>query len=317
MLRDNGLTGAFRHQAFFYADEREFIDGTVSFIRDGLADDEPILVAVSGHKILRIKQRLNGAADDRVRFLDMAAFGQNPARIIPVWRDFVADHAGAGAIRGIGEPAWPGRDPEELAECDRHESLLNLAFDTDQEVEFTLMCPYDVHGLDPEVLAAARRNHPELISAEGRAESGDYVGPADAPDPFAGVLAAPPPEAERLAFGSSELSNVRRFIWAAAAAEGLGPARQSDLVTAVNELACNSIAYGGGRGSLSIWREPGALLCEVEDSGRFHDRLAGRRRPEPDQATGRGLWLVNQFCDLVQIRSGPNGSVVRTRLATA
>jgi anti-sigma regulatory factor (Ser/Thr protein kinase) len=26
---------------------------------------------------------------------------------------------------------------------------------------------------------------------------------------------------------------------------------------------------------------------------------------------GRGLWLANQLCDLVQIRSGENGTVVR------
>jgi hypothetical protein len=39
--------------------------------------------------------------------------------------------------------------------------------------------------------------------------------------------------------------------------------------------------------------------------------LAGRIRPEIDQASGHGLWLVNQLCDLVQVRTSEHGTVVR------
>jgi MEDS: MEthanogen/methylotroph, DcmR Sensory domain len=52
----------------------------------------------------------------------------NPARIIPAWRDFVASVDGRGHARGIGEPIWAERTPAELVECQRHETLLNLAF---------------------------------------------------------------------------------------------------------------------------------------------------------------------------------------------
>jgi prepilin-type processing-associated H-X9-DG protein len=31
-------------------------------------------------------------------------------------------------LRGAGEPIWPERRPAELVECQRHESLLNVAF---------------------------------------------------------------------------------------------------------------------------------------------------------------------------------------------
>jgi hypothetical protein len=41
--------------------------------------------------------------------------------------------------------------------------------------------------------------------------------------------------------------------------------------------------------------------------------LVGRVRPGTDACSGRGVWLVNQLCDLVQIRSAPGGSVVRVR----
>jgi len=42
--------------------------------------------------------------------------------------------------------------------------------------------------------------------------------------------------------------------------------------------------------------------------------LVGRLPPPVDQYGGRGLWLVNQLCDLAQIRSSPDGTVVRVRM---
>jgi anti-sigma regulatory factor (Ser/Thr protein kinase) len=62
------------------------------------------------------------------------------------------------------------------------------------------------------------------------------------------------------------------------------------------------------------WRENDALLCEVADAGHIADPLAGRELPPPDQLGGRGLWLVNQLCDLVQLRSSPGRSVVRLHM---
>lgn len=308
------VTGRFRHQALFYRSEREFLDGTVPFIRAGVEAGEPVLVAVCERKAGLIRSRLDGAAD-AVRFAEMTALGRNPARIIPAWREFVAEGSGR-SMRGIGEPAWPGRSAAELAECDRHESLLNDAFDGLERETFTLLCPYDASALDPHVLEAARRNHPELVDGGGVAPSPGYLSPVVA-DPFGGKLPEPPPEAGRIKFVAGGLDTVRRFVGAHAADAGLGPHAQTDLVLAVHELAVNSVRYGGGRGSLAVWGEPGALLCQVDDTGRFADPLVGRRRPDCDQTSGRGLWLVNQLCDLVQIRSGAHGSAVRVRLATA
>ena len=70
---------------------------------------------------------------------------------------------------------------------------------------------------------------------------------------------------------------------------------------------------GGG----SLWSEGQTLLCEVHDRGQITDPLVGRVRPTPEQRTGRGLWIVNQLCDLVQIRSSASGSVVRLHMQKA
>jgi len=84
---------------------------------------------------------------------------------------------------------------------------------------------------------------------------------------------------------------------------------------AVTELATNSIRYGGGSGTLRCWSRPGALICEVRDAGRISRPLAGRVRPREEQEGGYGLWLVNQLCDLVQVRTFEDGSVVRVHMS--
>jgi anti-sigma regulatory factor (Ser/Thr protein kinase) len=99
-------------------------------------------------------------------------------------------------------------------------------------------------------------------------------------------------------------------------AAGLGADPSDDLELAVDEIAANSLLHGGGRGVLRIWVEGSSLVCEVADDGVITDPLVGRREPALDRTGGRGLWLANQLCGLVQIRSGAAGTTVRlhTRL---
>ena len=79
----------------------------------------------------------------------------------------------------------------------------------------------------------------------------------------------------------------------------------------MHEVAVNSVEHGGGSGDIRVWEEPGALVVELRDGRHIADPLVGRQLPSWDDAGGRGLWLANQLCDLVQIRSRPTGTVVR------
>ena len=67
-------------------------------------------------------------------------------------------------------------------------------------------------------------------------------------------------------------------------------------------------------GTLLVWRQDGEVLCEVRDGGRIDRPLVGRELPPRTATGGRGLWIVNHLCDLVQIRSVPGGNVVRVHL---
>jgi anti-sigma regulatory factor (Ser/Thr protein kinase) len=306
------VESGFRHEAFFYAGEDEFLAGAVPFVRAGLECEEAILVALPRSNRERLRAAL-GEDGDRVLFASMEELGRNPARIIPAWRDFLDRNAGSGCgVRGIGEPIWPGRSAAELDECERHESLLNLAFAGGRP--WSLICPYDTTHLDPGVLREAECNHP-FLRRHGEAGGSDpYLAP-EARSSLDGRLAPAPGDAAEMSFTLKGLSELRRFVDERARALGLDAGRIDDFVLAANELATNSLRHAGGRGMLRIWGAGDTVVCEVDDAGRIDRPLVGRERPRADQVGGRGLWLANQVCDLVQVRSGAAGSTVRLRMS--
>lgn len=132
--------------------------------------------------------------------------------------------------------------------------------------------------------------------------------------PFADALSAPHGVVEHFPFDRFQLSAVRRFVDAAAAEAGVDRTRRSDIVLAASELAANSIVHGGGTGEVRVWWEPDAFLCEVVDGGVIYDPMVGRRRPDPEQLNGRGLWIVDQVTDRLEVHSDANGSAVRFRI---
>lgn len=304
----------FEHSALYYRDAEGFLAGTLPFIVAGLDAGEPVAVAVSKPRAESIERSL-GAERDRVRFVDACALARNPARIMPFWREFLDGRAHDGlAARGINELAWPGRTAAELSECERTELLFNSAF-ADSSA-WRLLCAYDLAALDQRAIDAARRWHP-LIERDGGSCLSEGYEPTGAGGVFDGALTAPGTEPERITFGASDLASVRARVSSRAAQARLAGDCAEDLVLAINELVTNSVQYGAGGGQLLIWQETEALLCEVRDSGRIEDPLVGRMRPKRDQSGGRGLWLVNQLCDLVQIRVTPAGTVVRVHMRLA
>jgi anti-sigma regulatory factor (Ser/Thr protein kinase) len=147
-----------------------------------------------------------------------------------------------------------------------------------------------------------------------RASDG-YIGLDAISVPFAKPLSEVPASADELTFDADTLAAVRSLVMARAQTAGLAGARGNSLVISVNEIATNSIRLAGGRGVLRLWEDRESLICQVEDRGRIEEPLVGRRRPVLDRPGGRGLWLANQLCDLVQVRTFENGSAVRIHMA--
>jgi hypothetical protein len=184
------------------------------------------------------------------------------------------EESGGRSVRGISEPVWADRTPAEVEECHRHEALLNVAFAP--RPRWSLLCPYEA-ALGEEVLEKVAITH-RWVSRHGRKVESSAFDPD--PDCFEGALPPPAATPETQNFG----------------------------------IAANSVMHGGGSGTLRLWRENGSLLTEVKDRGTIEEPLVGRLRPGISQEGGRGLWLANQLCDLVQIRSGANGTTVRLHM---
>ncbi len=311
---DTGHRCGFQHEALFYADEQELLAGTLPFLSAGVEAGEAMLVAMPQASLRVLMGELNGEAE-HIQFVDMQELGRNPARIISAWHDFLDTHLAAGrGVRGIGEPIWAGRSAPELDECERHEALLNRAFA--DAPPWSLLCPYNTRELDECVLRSAEHNHPLLSGAGMARESAAYTYPL--PDRhLAGSLPAPTHVVAVLAFEREHLSELRATLAEHARVAGLPQTRVEDLLVAASEIATNSVLYGGGSGTLTIWRDGQCVGCDICDRGRIAEPLVGRQRPKPDQLGGRGIWIANQLCDLVQIRAAPDGNLVRLQMSVA
>src|SRR5438132_4880713 len=174
----------------------------------------------------------------------MRVLGRNPARIIPAWHQFLQAAASHGApALAVGEPIWPGRSAAELTECERHESLLNLAFGGGPP--WRLLCLYDLDGLDEAVIEAARRSHP-FVAAHGARERNGLFRNDGHLGTFDGKLPPPPRSVPQAGFSRERLWMVRRLVAQHAEEARLDLEHSQQLVLAVSELASNSVQHGAG-----------------------------------------------------------------------
>lgn len=306
---DVGAADGFAHRALFYRGPREYLAGTMPFVCAGLSAGEPVAVAVPEPNLWLLRTELGPAAAD-VRFVDMARAGRNPARIIPgVLRAFADAHP-TRRVRIIGEPIWPGRTALEYPACIQHEALINLAF---AGRPATILCPYDAAGLDPAILADAAATHPVLGDHEGWARSEDYA-PHHVITSYNRPLPSPPDDAATLVVTCDRLADARDFTAQYARKLGLAGERVEDALLIVTELAANSVAHGGGSGTLQIWRDAPYLVCQLRDAGHIDDPLAGRLPADPLRTGGHGLLVVNRLADLVRTHTAAGGTTTRAYL---
>jgi anti-sigma regulatory factor (Ser/Thr protein kinase) len=301
--RDDGL----RHVAFFYRDHAERRRQILGLVRAGLARGQPTFVALPGNDAHQLADQLD-AEPGELLCADICDTGRNPARLIPEVRAFIDKHAGERVLV-VGEACWPGRSPAELREATRHEALMNLAF---ARSTATITCAYNVARLPPSAITDATWTHPEYLASGGPATAPGHRPTWDIPSDCDRPLQPPPADAESLAY-DTDLAPVRRMVERHARDASLGADRLADLVLAASEVAANTLDHTGSGGTFQVWRNRDEILCQAHDQGWITDPLAGRVRHGPD-GRGHGLYLVNQVCDLVEIRTGPAGTTIRMRM---
>jgi anti-sigma regulatory factor (Ser/Thr protein kinase) len=119
-------------------------------------------------------------------------------------------------------------------------------------------------------------------------------------------------------FSADNLFALRNAVAAHAAAAGLPSPRVADLVLLAHELASNAVRHAGATPAaparLRLWitATPRAVVCEIGDDGPGLDDpgRAGIEPVAPTAGDGRGLWIVRQVADHLEIVSGPTGTTI-------
>lgn len=302
---------AFEHDTLLYDGVAGFVENMLPFARGGLECGDAVLAVTSPRNISALREAL-GADADRVDYRESAPWYASPGRAFRGYADYVAAQPEGRRSRAIGEPVWPVGRPEAVSEWARYESVLNVAF---AEAPAWIVCPYDAAALPDEILTHALETHPATHAHGRRMPHKGYI----ATETFWSSLderhpLAEPPRTRELRV-TSELAALRTAVESEARRAGVVPARLPELLLAVHELAINALTHGGGDAVLRAWIEEHDFVCELADSGPgLEARYAGYVTPSPDDAGGRGLWLVRQIADLVEVRSGPQGTRIRVRV---
>jgi anti-sigma regulatory factor (Ser/Thr protein kinase) len=303
---------SFVHEALFYSVLSEQIDAVWEFVCAGLARGERVVVTLGEAKVRALRQRLGSEGVD-VEFVVVDGGDSDPAPLIPFWRSVVGSLLPDQGCRGVSESVQLGMSDEEIAESQLNESLFNAAFDGG--ARFWLLCTYDESVMDEWSVAEARRNHQYLATAShATTASGEHCRGTEASIYRHESLIEAPGDAQMFEVDTGTVGMARQALFEFAHAFGMTESAAADCALAGHEVIANSLRHGGGTAHLSIWRERETLICEVRDRGRFDNPLAGRTKPSKKGRGGRGLWIANQLCDLVQVRSEPGGTVVRLHM---
>ncbi|MEV5747284.1 sensor histidine kinase [Actinoallomurus sp. NPDC052308] len=299
------------HRALLYGHEDEFLDATIPFLREGLArGGRPVVISERAGLVRRCLGRGAGT----VEFVDASGWFGAPARTLTAYLAHARERWWPqGPLYLVAEPVWRACTRPEIREWGRLESLLNVAF---AETRTNLLCAYDVRSLPAEAAEDVGRTHPELVGVTGSRQSALFTDPAVFYAERNRVPLAPPTEpvlSRDLAGGDP--AGLRAFVAAAAEHHGLSRERSLALVQSVGEVVAHITRCGGGHGSVWVWSAHGRLICDVVDAGTaLDDRYLGYFPPTPHRPAGAGMWAVRQLCDLVEIRSGAGGSVVRLHM---
>jgi anti-sigma regulatory factor (Ser/Thr protein kinase) len=296
----------YRHEALTYDGPDEFVASCLASAADGRASDTRVIFLFAAAKLAALRASLDRAADE-VAMVATDVLGRNPARIVTMLDSFRASGDGRPCL-AVTESIDSGRSRAAVAEAQFADSVLNSAALT--EWPLSVVCMYDASALDEASTAAMWRSHPAI---RGQSVNDSYE-PELAATTFGIPLDAPPDDVQWRRIRGDELAVTREYVRDRARDHDLSGERLDDLVFAANELVTNSVRHGGRECRVAVWPDDECVVCEVRDAGIMTDPLVGRLAPPLDSSGGRGLWLVNQLCDLVQIRSAAQGTAVRLHI---
>lgn len=307
------LDRTFTHQALIYDNDAQFLTHVLAFARTGLALAEPVFINTTA-RMAGLLRRALGAQAVQVEFAPARRDHDSPAQTLLDYRD--RSTATPGHTRVLSETFATARDLDQAGEWTRYEALLNLALATSHA---WILCPYDSRRLPHHLLNSAQLTHPYLSHGDGGMPSNPaYTDPhlVSASCNTAPWTPHPLGAADFPFHRADQLARLRLFAAHHARAIGADPAQVDALLVSVVEAATNTLCHGAGRGICRIWNTSTELLCDITDpTGTLDPALAGYLPPLPNRPDGRGLWIIRQLCDTVEIHTSSRGSTIRLHLA--
>jgi hypothetical protein len=312
--------GAFQHWVCIYDDDQQFLQTAVPFLTEGLDRGEPVLAVATPANLELLGAALGDRGGD-VDYADSAFFGRRPPQRVAAfyryWKARGSKHEGSQPARGNGvrilaEPVWAGRSSREVTAWTRMEAALNVTL---APTSITMICLYDARTLDQDIVSSALRTHPVQVVASHPIPSAHYADPAAfARSCDTGPLADPPADAAAFEF-DGDLRRLRRFIADRAATHGVTGDRADMLVLAVSEVGAYLKSRWPASAAVRAWEQPGAVVCDFRQPGAsISDPFIGLRPAELVPGDSDGLWLTNQICDWMEIRSGADGCTIQLQV---
>ena len=309
----DGKATPFVHRALIYEEEADLLAATVPFVEEGLAAGERQLVVTTAHNA-EVLGRALGRRADEVEFRDSHEWYVLPTHTLLGYQRYVeeADTPRVSASSARWPSATSRTPPSAIGSATSPRSTSRS-----RVLPVSIMCPYDARELPAPILTDARRTHPELCAGAGSPASEEFtetmtllreLDREELEEPTVATVELPI---------TGDLRGVRDFVLERARDAGLSGKSLQDTFLAVQEVASNTLAHGARDGTLCTWIQDGELIFDVQDhvSGNGHPVIA-RLGTEPALlADPRGLWMARLLCDLVEVRSGAGGLVVRLHVA--
>ena len=165
------------HRLLTYGSDEEYLAAATPFFAEGMERSDSLLAVTTEEQIDLLRDSLGDRAD--VEFADSADWYRSPRTAMDGYRTFVNEklEGGAAWIRIVAEIAPESRSEAEIPAWTRYESYVNLAFASSPT---SFICTYDDRSWPADVIADARRTHPELADGGNAATMNrDYRGPED------------------------------------------------------------------------------------------------------------------------------------------
>ncbi len=114
---------------------------------------------------------------------------------------------------------------------------------------------------------------------------------------------------------SAGLREIRTAALDRARDAGLDPRAAAGFALAVSEAASNTLRHAHQTGEYRIVRDDQtSLYAEVSDTGPGLNAQPATELPAPDATSGRGLWLMRELADHLDVESSTAGTTVRVAM---